>query len=164
MITRHSLAGILSLAAICVLALAAACGDDDETRSTPGPTLSGANGGGGSPADEPGVLEVSMGDNFFDPAEFRIDGGGTATFALTNDGAAIHNMRIAGADRQYNSEDDAVSDPPLVNGGEAATLEWFAPSIGGLFAFRCDFHPETMVGMLTVEPTGEGSGAGTEGP
>jgi plastocyanin len=92
-----------------------------------------------------------MGDNFFDPEGFTVPAGATVTFNLTNDGAAIHNMRIAGEDGDYNTDDDAVSDPDLVSPGDSAVLEWTAPGEPGDFAFQCDIHPTDMLGTITVE-------------
>ena len=76
----------------------------------------------------------------------------SVTFDLKNEGVAIHNMRIAGPDGSYNTDDDAVSDPQLVNAGEAATLAWTAPAQPGEMKFQCDFHVSVgMVGTITVE-------------
>jgi len=109
-------------------------------------------------------FSISFADNTFEPAEFAAAGGVVVQFNITNGGAAIHNVRTAGADNVFNNEDDAVSDPPLVNGGETAVLQWAAPVAGGTFDFRCDFHPEAMVGTITVEKGEESSDGGQEGP
>ncbi|HEY5625694.1 MAG TPA: plastocyanin/azurin family copper-binding protein [Dehalococcoidia bacterium] len=98
-----------------------------------------------------GGIDVVMGDNFFDPSAITIAAGDTVTFNLTNEGVAIHNMRTAGEDAEYNTEDDAVSDPDLVTGGGLATLEWTAPDAPGEILFRCDFHPIDMIGTITVQ-------------
>ncbi len=106
---------------------------------TPAPT------GGGN------EFVVTMGDNFFDPKEFTVSAGATVKFNITNGGSAIHNMRIAGEDNEYNSGDDAVSDPELMTGGTTGTLEWTAPGSPGVINFQCDFHPTDMKGTITVE-------------
>lgn len=151
------------LVAPALVLLAVACGDDDDAAGEPAATFPA---GGDSVGREAEVVEVEMSllDNWFDPATVSVTGGEAVRFLITNDGAAIHNVRIAGADRQYNTADDAVSDPPLLNAGESAVLEWLAPSLGGTFAFRCDFHPEAMVGEITVERAEGQAGAGTSGP
>lgn len=116
---------------------------------SPSPSASPGGGGGGA-------LAVSMGDNFFEyegqkePA-IPVSAGATVSFDITNDGTAIHNMRVAGEDNQYNNGDDAVSDPDLVTGGQTATLEWAAPAQTGTYDFRCDFHPDQMKGTTVVE-------------
>lgn len=131
-------------------AFLATAGDDDEAapvengEPTPPP-----NGDGTPPAAD--VFVVSMGDNFFDPAEFTVAAGTTVTFDITNDGSAIHNMRIAGPDGEYNTDDDAVSDPELFTGGDVGTLVWGVPDSSGEMIFRCDFHPIEMVGTIAVQ-------------
>ena len=107
----------------------------------------------GTPAGSPGAgIAVSMKDNIFEPAELTVKAGESVTINLTNDGVAIHNMRIAGADGKYNTDDDAVSDPQLVNAGGTATLNWTAPGQPGEVKFQCDFHVSVgMIGTIAVE-------------
>ena len=139
---------LLVLAVTFVAAFAAVGGDGEEAPATA--SLSpAATTPGGSPG--PGeAIAVSMGDNFFDPKEFTVAAGATVTFDLTNNGIAIHSMRVARADNQYNSDDDAVSDPNLTTGGQKATLTWEAPDAPGTYDFHCDFHPLDMTGTITV--------------
>jgi plastocyanin len=92
-----------------------------------------------------------MDDNFFDPAQIAVAADQEITFNLTNDGSAIHDMHIAGADNEFGSEDDAVSDPEIVSGGQDAVLTWQSPAAGGEIDFRCDFHPDQMTGTITVQ-------------
>jgi plastocyanin len=153
----------LSLAVTAGLVLTIACGDDNGSSGTPEPTLPGDTDGGGEEI-ETESFDVTMGDNFFDPAEITVTGGVLAKITLVNAGKAIHNMRIAGEDDTYLNEDDAVSEPPLVNEGETSVLEWITPTAGGTFNFRCDFHPDAMVGKITVSQTEDTSGGGEEGP
>jgi cytochrome c oxidase subunit 2 len=109
--------------------------------------------GGIPPSDgeAPGAsIAVGMGDNFFEPNETTVDAESTVIFDLTNGGLAIHNMRVAGPDGEYNTDDDAVSNPELFTPGAAGTLVWQAPSQPGEIIFRCDFHPVDMIGTLVV--------------
>lgn len=134
--------------------------EDDTAAEEPAASATPAGGSpSASPSGEPapgGTLQVSMGDNFFEldgeknPA-IPVGAGDTLTIDLTNDGASIHNMRIAGEDGDYNTDDDAVSDPDLVTGGGTATIEWTAPDAPGEFNYQCDFHPTDMKGVITVE-------------
>jgi plastocyanin len=148
---RKAVVLTLGLLALTMMAFTLACGgddDDDGGGSTTAPaTTQAGNGGNG----EEVTFDVSMKDNLFDPAEFTVPAGAKVTFNLTNDGAAIHNMRIAGEDGDYNTGDDAVSDPDLVSAGGTATLEWTAPNESGEILFQCDLHPTDMVGTITVE-------------
>ena len=151
-ISRRSLLMLLTLGLSALLIAAAACGggddDDDggETATATTPADDGGDDNGGEVS-----FDVSMTDNKFDPAEFTVPSGATVTFNLTNDGAAIHAMRVAGEDNQYNTEDDAVSDPDIISGAGTGTLEWTAPDSPGEIKFQCDFHPTDMLGTITVE-------------
>lgn len=114
-------------------------------------------GGGDAGANEPGSesLELSMGDNFFDQdgaqnPTLELSVGSAIDIALTNDGAAIHNMRFAGEDNQFNSSDDAVSDPDIVPAGQTATLKFTVPEKAGTYSYQCDFHPTDMKGTITT--------------
>jgi plastocyanin len=151
---------LVLLAAAALLVFSFACGgDDDDDGDDGGATATTAPDGGddddGDDDDGGGggeeTFDVTMTDNLFEPAEFTVAPGTTVTFNLTNEGAAIHNMRIAGADGDYNSDDDAVSDPDLVSAGDTATVEWTAPDEAGEIDFQCDLHPTDMLGTITVE-------------
>jgi plastocyanin len=109
---------------------------------TPSPTSDGPTGN---------EVAVGMGDNFFDPDQITVAADKEITFILTNDGSAIHNMRVAGADSEYNSDDDAVSDPDIVSGGQDAVVTWRSTAESGEIDFRCDFHPDQMTGTITVQ-------------
>ncbi len=123
-------------------------GDDGGQTPTSEPTDNGGGDGGEVSFD----IEMSDGPpNKFEPTEFTVSTGAAVTFNLTNVGAAIHNMRIAGEDGEYNTGDDAVSDPDLISGGGTGTLEWTAPDSPGEIKFQCDFHPTDMKGTITVE-------------
>lgn len=153
---------LLLFALTAALTLSYACGDDGENEGEPAASFPA--GGGGGDGEKVEKFDVSLGDNAVEPAEFTVRGGVIAAFSITNSGVAIHNVRIAGADNEFANEDDAISDPTLVNGGETATLEWFTPSAGGTFDFRCDFHPQAMVGKIIVTPGEESTNGGQEGP
>ena len=114
-----------------------------EASPTPQETPSGTPSGG---------IAVALKDNLFEPKDLTLKAGASVTFDLSNEGIAPHNMRIAGPDGGYNTGDDAVSDPALVNAGETATLTWTAPDQPGEHKFQCDFHVALgMIGTITVE-------------
>lgn len=147
---------LAALLMVGVLVAAAACGGDDDDNGTNGDGTEteapdNGNGDNGNGDGEEVTIDVSMGDNFFEPSEFTVPADATVTINLTNDGAAIHNMRFAGEDNEFNTGDDAVSDPSTVAAGDTATLTFTAPSEAGEFGLLCDFHPTDMTGTLTVE-------------
>ena len=139
--TRTARALVLPAALIinvCLLALACDGGEGD------GGSNSGNDGG-------PASFDVIMGDNFYEPHEFTVKAGQKLTFQLKNEGAAIHNMRVSGADKKYNTEDDAVSDPTQIPSGGTGTLEWTAPDKAGEIKLQCEFHPTDSTGIINVE-------------
>ncbi|MDO8612394.1 MAG: cupredoxin domain-containing protein [Dehalococcoidia bacterium] len=139
--TRTVRAVILPAALIIsVSLLALACGGGEG-----GVGSNGGNDGG------PVSFDVTMGDNFFEPKEFTVKTGQKVTYNLKNDGAAIHNMRVSGADNKYNTEDDALSDPTQIPSGGTGTLEWTAPDKAGEIKLRCEFHPTDSTGIIKVE-------------
>ena len=142
--------GFLLLAlAVTFIGAFAATGDDDggepAVSETPAGSATTAPTGGG------GNIAITMTDNKFDPTAVTVNTGASVTFDLTNKGAAIHNMRIAGPDGNFNTGDDTVSDPQLVPGGQTAKVSWDAPSAAGDIIFQCDFHPTDMKGTITVK-------------
>jgi len=95
-------------------------------------------------------IEMKMGDSFFESKEVSVEAGQKVTFDLINDGVLPHNMRIAGPDGKYNTDDDVISSPDIVLGNQKAALEWQADGSPGSIAFQCDIHPGVMAGTITV--------------
>ena len=90
----------------------------------------------GTPSGTPsGGVAVGMKDNLFEPKDLTVNAGASVAFELKNDGVAVHNMRIAGPDGKYNTADDAVSDPNIVQAGGTSTVTWTAPAQAGQVQF-----------------------------
>ena len=135
---RWLLAAVLALTLGAAL-LAAACGGGSSgkaIRITPG--------GAGA------TLELTVGDNFYKPNEFRVRVGEQVTLNVRNEGQAVHTVRLAGPDGRYETDDDTQIDPPMIKPGETVVLVWAAPTEPGAYDFRCDYHPEET-GTITVE-------------
>jgi plastocyanin len=126
------------LAPLALLVLSFACGGGDNTTSI------------GSETPGAATYDVTMTDTGNTPNDYTVAAGSTLTLNFTNKGTAAHNVRVAGADNQYNTSDDAVSVPDLIIAGGKGTLTWKAPSKAGVYNFRCDFHPE-LKGTITVK-------------
>jgi plastocyanin len=162
---------ILIPVAAGLLLFAAACGDDDDGDGDDGggdtptadatadaTTADGIETQPPSPQEvdaevtEPvdGVLQTTTGDNFYAPNNLSAPLNETTTFEIANEGGAIHNMRIAGADGVFNTDDDIVSDPDLISGGSSAVLE-FSPTLAGTYTFQCDFHTTEQGGVIVVQ-------------
>jgi plastocyanin/mono/diheme cytochrome c family protein len=108
----------------------------------------------GPPVEISGDVTLEMADNFFDldgsvNPNFAIAAGDTVAFTLPNAGGNFHNLRLAGPDGEYNTDDDTVSDPDAIPGGDEGTLE-FEAGEAGTFPYQCDFHPTEMLGEITV--------------
>ncbi len=161
-------ARILILVAAGLLLLAAACGGDDDDG---GNGNGNGNGDATAPADEieaqpavpqeldgevtdpvDGVIQTVAADtpNFnFSPNNLTAPLNETTTIEISNEGAAIHNLRIAGPDGEWNTDDDTVSDPDLILAGDSGSVE-FTPTLAGTYTFRCDIHPDVQGGVIVV--------------
>ncbi len=150
-----------------LLLFAAACGDDDDggadDTSTPAATAdaTAADGIETQPASPQevdaevteavdGVLQTAVIDNAFTLNNLSAPLNETTTIEIVNEGTAIHNMRIAGPDGEFNTADDTVSDPELISGGDTGFVE-FTPTLAGTYTFQCDFHPTEQGGVIVVE-------------
>lgn len=111
----------LLAALVAVAALAVACGDDDD--------------GGDGDAAEPGaqVVEVSIVDFAFEPAEIAVPVGTTVRWV--NEGAATHTVT------------GGPLDSGEIPGGDDYEATLVAP---GTVEYRCTIHPR-MQGTVIVE-------------
>ena len=148
----------IALTVLFVLAYACNGGDDKLPTSTPGPDPRRTG-----PVDGPATFEIAQredssdgivltGSQTFDPVSFVVGQGQQVTFNITNEGQGWHNMRVAGGDGEFGTSDDILSDhEPLFMPGDTGTLAFTAPDEAGEIQFRCDFHPDVMLGSITVE-------------
>jgi hypothetical protein len=127
---------LAAILALTLASLAAACGDSDSVRPLPTP------GPGGEP-----VIRLEMRQSFFSPSSLTIRTNRKYLVELDNRADVANNLRIAGPDGEFDTEDDIVS--PLVEPGETANLELLfdQPS---LYDFRSDPQAVTLRGTLTV--------------
>jgi len=160
---RLVIAPLLAIVAVFVFA---ACSDDDDdggnggTTDTPGATDVPTE----APDGDAAALDVDIVGFTFSPRNLTVTAGETVTFDLTNSDGVTHNMHIASnvagegedvtgdyAMLRCDGSEDPCSDPASIAGGGSAALEWTAPSDVGSVQFRCDFHPSTMIGVITIE-------------
>ena len=125
---------LLLAMALVLLAVAAACGGESFSLPTPGP--------GGET-----VIRIEMRDNLFSPNNITLRTGQKYILELRNRGKAPHNLRIAGPDLEFDTDDDIASE--LIDGGKTGTLA-LEMTTAGTFPFRCDPHSVEMEGTLTV--------------
>lgn len=161
---------LVPLLLITALALSACSDSDDDDGDVPSPTAQPNDGGDGSPVgpallDQPepaqpiiasvteptgNIVDITISDASFVNNNVGIPLGEAITIRVTNSDPLAHNLRIAGLDGEYNTEDDAITDPQSIGPGETAELT-FAPPVAGTYTFRCDFHPASMGGVITVQ-------------
>jgi len=96
-----------------------------------------------------GVIEVTAADTKFSPNKLTLAAGDSVLIRVTNSDTTLHNLRIAGLDGEYDTEDDAVALPESIASGESGELN-FAPLAAGAYTFKCDFHPGSMGGQVVV--------------
>jgi plastocyanin len=93
---------------------------------------------------------VVMKDNVYEPAQVTLPVGKKFRINLTNEGPAFaHNMRIAGPDGEFETDDDLASEPRDQRVGAAGELVGQIDT-PGTYNVRCDFHPE-QTGTVTVQ-------------
>jgi plastocyanin len=95
-------------------------------------------------------MELSAADTSFAPNRWRMALGDTVVIRLTNADTQQHNLRLAGLDGEFDTDDDALTSPDPVGAGEAGELT-FVPQASGNYTFRCDYHPASMGGSIEVE-------------
>jgi plastocyanin len=116
--------------------------------ASPTPAGDGGDGGDEEPVDV--EMDVSLGDNVYRPNQLEVAAGKKFRINLNNEGEFVHNMRIAGADKAYDTDDDLTSTPDPPKAGEDGQLVGQIDE-PGVYAFRCDFHPVEMTGTITVK-------------
>ncbi len=99
-------------------------------------------------ADAEPDVEVTLTDHVFTPSTIDVVSGEEFRIRLASEGQFVHNMRIAGPDGEFETEDDIVSDDVLP--GE--TLD-FTGTLDepGAYAMRCDFHWYEHTGVVQAQ-------------
>jgi uncharacterized cupredoxin-like copper-binding protein len=93
-------------------------------------------------------FDLEMQDDRYAPDALVIVAGKKVKLNLVNVGNFVHNIRIAGPDGVYDTDDDIVSEDILP--GETGELI-FVVGEEGVYIFRDDFRRDTLTGILTVQ-------------
>jgi len=104
-------------------------------------------------------------DNKFSVTAIAVNAGTPATVKVDNQGKALHNWEALGPDGKVVQDDNGknVATPSLVDPGKQASVA-FTLSKPGVYSFRCQVHPQEMVGKLyVVGPDGTAGGGNAAG-
>jgi plastocyanin len=93
-------------------------------------------------------FDVLMKDNVFEPVEITLAAGKKFRLKLTNEGKFAHNIRIAGKDGEFETEDDISSVDVFPGTAEELIGQIDEP---GEYEIRDDFHPGEMTGKIILE-------------
>jgi len=111
-------------------------------------------------------------DSEFSPATLEFETGEAVKLTITNTGTVSHGFEVAGADNDFDTEDDNfTSQPATIQAGETGTIV-IRFNDPGTYRFRDSTFSETATGTITVtgEPvqpvtltvTDDGTSLGTE--
>jgi len=123
-------------------------GPPPTNSAAPTPSESATPPPSGSSAPPPsGGVTVTAANLAYDPTSISLPANQASTITFDNqDGGVPHNISIW-TDDSYSG--DPLFTGPLVTG--VATQDYAIPALPpGTYAFRCDVHPTTMSGTVTV--------------
>lgn len=96
------------LAVTLAVALAAACGSDDDAAAGAG---------------DPRTIEVEMVDVAFQPATLQVAAGETVRFVFTNSGEAVHEAYFGDAAAQEDHAEEMDDMEGMAHGDDATVVE-----------------------------------------
>jgi plastocyanin len=109
-----------------------------------------------APGQPSGPVVTANDPTAFDPNTIELPGGQPATITFDNEDPGVtHNFDVY-RDKDYTQEIAKTPDVTGIGTGQVA-LPALDP---GTYYFRCDFHPTTMTGTITVSGGGGGGGGG----
>ena len=104
----------------------------------------------GTPVEQvDATLDVATIDNVFEPKDVTLGAGQKFRINLANNGSLVHNLRIDGADNEFGTDDDLVTETDAAPGGTAQLVGQIPDP--GEYKLRCDFHRTEHTGTLTVQ-------------
>lgn len=129
-------------------------GDPNSEATPPCGQNKAAPAGGGAKVELATGGTITLNDNFFDVdgesnPEIQVAAGTDIAATLTSAGANPHDMRIAGPDGEFNSDDDIVSDPDAITEGATGTITFNLTA--GTYLYQCDFHTDQMKGEIVAQ-------------
>lgn len=108
----------------------------------------GAAAGGGGATGGPATVNIVAQNLVFNLRTITVSAGVEVTVVLDNRDAGVpHNISFY----TNRSASSAIFKGALISGPTTSTEKFTSPSSPGSYFFRCDVHPDTMTGTLTVE-------------
>jgi plastocyanin len=146
-------AGVATVAivGVAIFLLVQGGGDDSSASSAITPTPDSRTAG--LPVDQ--TAEVEAGDAgqatapYFEPNELTARAGEVIEITMVNVGSVAHNLRVSGADKEYDTRDDFLTEPGTIQPGEEGIVKVKIDE-PGLYPFRCDFHAQQQIGDLII--------------
>jgi uncharacterized cupredoxin-like copper-binding protein len=144
---------IITAAVVGVVAVGAwllvGSGDSDGGSSAEVTVTPDARVGAATPAASLPIAADDEGQQVnprFEPNELNGPAGQVVALVLQNNGTVVHNLRVSGVDRAYETADDWMTTG--VKPGEQDELRVKIDPVGS-YPFRCDFHPQ-QTGTLVL--------------
>jgi hypothetical protein len=106
-----------------------------------------------APADQVDAeVSITLKDDAFEPVELKLPAAKKFRINIKNKGTLACNLRIAGPDGEYRTDDDIVSETvnPGNTGEAVGQIDTSGIHLPLRLPFRCDFRPE-LTGTVTVE-------------
>ena len=104
-----------------------------------------------TPAADAQEIEIAGEDILFDLDEITMESGGQVVVVFDNlDEGILHNWALYESRDDAESGEESIAGSPLEAGPKVQQIVFEAPESGTYF-FRCDAHPTTMTGEVTVQ-------------
>ncbi len=104
-----------------------------------------------TPAADSQQIDIAGKDSLFDLDEITVESGRQVVVVFDNQDEAIpHNWAFYESRDGAEGGEEAIAGSPIVAGPVVQQIVFEAPEPGTFF-FRCDVHPTTMTGELTVQ-------------
>jgi plastocyanin len=143
---------ILAVAGLLLCgALLAGCTTTPTTNGTAAPTTAmttAATTGAGGGAGQATTVDLTAQNIKFDKSTITVPAGAQVTVTFDNrDQGTPHNVAFY----TDSSASTTIYRGAIITGPATTTYTFTAPGTPGTYFFRCDVHPETMIGQFVVQ-------------
>ncbi|HEU4758716.1 MAG TPA: cupredoxin domain-containing protein [Dehalococcoidia bacterium] len=143
------------VAIVAVVLVLVLTGGSSQSSGAGGPTPTPDPRVAGLPIDQSLAIEATdkgsgAEDSFFKPDTLTAKAGDVIEITVTNTGSVLHNLRVSGPDKEFDTADDFAMPPNRVAKGKTERLVVKIDQ-PGTYPFRCDFHPLWQKGTLVLQ-------------